>query len=72
MIMEKDQNFLLLDEEHAEVSKHLSLMWGKQEFRPYINKLLDVTVSGRAREFSAQALMALIELSDQHRKEFRI
>ena len=70
--MEKDDNFVLIDEEHAEVGKHLSLMWGKQEFRSYINKLLDVTVSGRAREFSAQALLALMELSDQHWREFKI
>jgi hypothetical protein len=72
MIMEKDQNFLYIDEEHAEVGKHLSLMWGRQDFRPYMNNLLDVSVSGRAREFSATALLALMELSDQHRREFRI
>jgi hypothetical protein len=68
----KSEHFTLLDEEHAEVSKHLCLMWGKKEFRPYMNTLLNVTVSGRAREFGADALLALIELSQEHQKEFRI
>jgi hypothetical protein len=72
MIIMKSEHFQLLDEEHAEVSKHLCLMWGKKEFRPFINKLLDVTVSGRAREFGVEALLALIELSKEHHQEFRI
>jgi hypothetical protein len=72
MIIMKSDNFKLLDDEHAEVSKHLCLMWGNKEFRPYINKLLDVSVGGSAREFSAESLLAIIELSEEHHRTFRI
>jgi hypothetical protein len=72
MIIMKSDNFKLLDDEHAEVSKHLCLMWGHKEFRPYINKLLDVSVGGSAREFGAESLLAIIALSEEHHKVFRI
>lgn len=70
MVEIKDSNFRLLDEEDPFLSKHLSLLWGKPEFNEYMSILLGTTGKGRAAEFSANVLSALMELSDQHCTQF--
>ena len=70
MVEIKDSNFKLLDVEDPLLSKHLSLLWGKPEFNEYIGILLGTTGSGRASEFSADVLEALIQLSDKHCSQF--
>jgi hypothetical protein len=72
MIIMKSESFKLIDEENAEAGKYLSLMWGRPEFRSYMKVLLDTSVAGKAREFSAGVLLALIDLSQEHYNEFRI
>lgn len=70
MVEIKDSNFRLLDVEDPLLSKHLSLLWGKPEFDEYMGILLSTTGNGRAAEFSADVLDALIKLSDQHCTQF--
>lgn len=71
MVEIKDGNFKLLDAEDPLLSKHLSLLWGKPEFNEYMGTLLNTAGTGRAAEFSATVLEALLELSEQHRSQHK-
>ena len=68
MIAVKDENCKIIDLEIPLEGKCLSLMWGRKEFRYYIDELL----SNNQKDFKPEVLAALSELSDEHQSSFGI
>jgi hypothetical protein len=54
---------------YPKVGKALDMFWGYKEFRPYVNSLLADT-RGTRQGFPAPILILLIELLEQHDREF--
>jgi len=65
-MLDAKPHFNAINDAFPHIGKRLKLYWGRQEFFSYMHNLLNDTRGGTRKGFSAELLVALQSLSDDH------
>ncbi len=65
--LDKNPDFKVINDAFAHIGTRLKLYWGDQKFKTYIHELLTDTRNGTRKGFPFEVLMALENISQQHK-----
>lgn len=69
-MVQKNENFLLINQTFPHIGKKLAFFWGHPEFNTYVDDLLTERKGVERVGFPPAALKALFDLAQDHEKAY--